>query len=61
MSAFDVAKLTFRRPQSMSLSGVKQTCLFALHMSAFDPKRTSLGGVTQYHGRRTNQFASNCC
>ena len=25
----------------MSLSGVKRTCLLALHMSAFDPKRTS--------------------
>jgi hypothetical protein len=23
-----------------SLLGVKRTCLFALHMSAFDPKRT---------------------
>ena len=27
------------------LSGVKRTCRFALHMSAFDPKRT-LGGFT---------------
>src|SRR5262249_44318709 len=26
-----------------SQSGVKRTCLFALHMSANDPKRTSLG------------------
>ena len=26
---------------SWSLLGVKRTCLFALHMSAFDPKRTS--------------------
>ena len=25
----------------MSAIGTKQTCLFALHMSAFDPKRTS--------------------
>ena len=24
-----------------SLLGAKRTCLFALHMSAFDPKRTS--------------------
>ena len=24
------------------LSGVKRTCLLALHMSAYDPKRTSL-------------------
>src|SRR5262245_66044712 len=24
----------------MSLCGLKQICLFALHMSAFDPKRT---------------------
>jgi hypothetical protein len=29
------------RTQSMSLLGVKRTCPFALHMSAFDPKRTS--------------------
>ena len=28
---------------SRSLLGVKRTCLFALHMSAFDPKRTSAG------------------
>ena len=27
-------------PLSRSLSGVKRTCRFALHMSAFDPKRT---------------------
>jgi uncharacterized protein len=26
-----------------SLLGVKRTCLFALHMSAFDPKRTCIG------------------
>ena len=26
---------------SMSALGQKRTCLFALHMSAFDPKRTS--------------------
>src|SRR5262249_35536803 len=32
---------TFRRTQSMSLSGVKRTWPIALHMSAFDPKRTS--------------------
>src|SRR5262245_24826793 len=32
----------------MSLSGVKRTCRFALHMSAFDPKRTlALKPVTQ--------------
>src|SRR5262249_24436221 len=30
-----------RKTQSMSLLGVKRTCLFALQMSAFDPKRTS--------------------
>jgi hypothetical protein len=24
----------------VSLSGAKRTCVFALHMSAFDPKRT---------------------
>ena len=28
-------------PLSRSLFGVKRTCPFALHMSAFDPKRTS--------------------
>ena len=28
-------------PLSRSVSGVKQTCVFALHMSANDPKRTS--------------------
>ena len=28
-------------PLSWSLLGVKRTCLFASHMSAFDPKRTS--------------------
>src|SRR6516164_9783548 len=27
-------------PLSRSLFGAKRTCLFALHMSAFDPKRT---------------------
>ena len=35
--------MTLRRnPLSRSLSGAKQTCPFALHMSAFDPKRTSV-------------------
>src|SRR5262245_48159989 len=29
------------------LSGVKQTCCFAVHMSAFDPKRTSVLGPTR--------------
>ena len=29
-----------RNAQSLSLLGVKRTCRFALHMSAFDPKRT---------------------
>jgi hypothetical protein len=33
------------KSHQMSLLGVKRTCLFALHMSAFDPKRT------QAHGR----------
>src|SRR5262245_44065158 len=40
MSAF--RQRTCRNTQSLSQSGVKQTCHFALHMSAFDPKRTSL-------------------
>jgi len=31
----------------MSLSGVKRTYLFALHMSAFDPKRTSMRDAVQ--------------
>ena len=30
------------RPVPCPLSGVKRTCRFALHMSAFDPKRTSV-------------------
>jgi hypothetical protein len=29
-------------PLLRSLSGVKRTWLFAVHMSAYDPKRTSL-------------------
>ena len=33
-------------PLSRSLLGVKQTCLFALHMSAFDPKRTFCHGAS---------------
>src|SRR5262245_53400643 len=35
----------------MSLSGVKRTCRFALHMSAYDPKRTSplqVGKLSRY-------------
>jgi hypothetical protein len=32
-----------RSAQSVSLLGVKRTCVFAAHMSAFDPKRTSVG------------------
>src|SRR5215470_6331397 len=42
MSAFGgKADMTVCRcPLSRSLLGVKRTCLFALHMSAFDPKRT---------------------
>ena len=36
------------------LSGVKRTCLFALHMSAFDPKRTiaffQYAGLSRYDG-----------
>src|SRR6516162_1981889 len=34
-------KRTSHASHLMSLLGVKRTCLFALHMSAFDPKRTS--------------------
>src|SRR5262249_22959550 len=40
MSAFG-PKQTCRKTQSKSLLGVKRTWLFALHMSACDPKRTS--------------------
>src|SRR5262245_53253067 len=32
-------------PLLRSLLGVKRTCLFAAHMSAFDPKRTSCHGT----------------
>src|SRR5215475_9310719 len=32
-------------PLSRSLLGVKRTCLFALHMAAYDPKRTSCHGA----------------
>ena len=36
-----VADMTFCRSSFLwSLLGVKPTCGFALHMSAFDPKRT---------------------
>jgi hypothetical protein len=35
----------FLRTQSVSLSGAKRTCPFALHMSAFDPKRTCAAQV----------------
>jgi hypothetical protein len=31
---------TYRKTQLMSLLGVKRTWVAALHMSAFDPKRT---------------------
>src|SRR5262245_53016655 len=41
-------------PQLMSLSRVKQTCRLALHMSAFDPKRTlgpfQYAGLSRYDG-----------
>ena len=33
-------KRTYACALQCPLSGVKRTCLFALHMSAFDPKRT---------------------
>jgi hypothetical protein len=32
---------------SRSLLGAKRTCPFALHMSAYDPKRTCSPGLTQ--------------
>jgi hypothetical protein len=36
------------------LSGLKRTYLFALHMSAIDPKRTSAGAV------QVSAFSSGC-
>ena len=44
------------------LSGVKRTCPFALHMSAFDPKRTSC--LVTFHCRENdilNNSNSCCC
>ena len=41
--------------QLQSLCGVKRTCLFALHMSAFDPKRTSA------HRKEPQAFAALSC
>src|SRR5262249_40877085 len=41
------------KTQSMSLLGVKRTCRFALHMSAFDPKRT-LGVFALPYPQRAN-------
>jgi hypothetical protein len=47
-------------PLLRSLLGVKRTCLFALHMSACDPKRTSrnriLGPVFLVAGRSNGPF-----
>jgi hypothetical protein len=37
----------------MSLSGAKRTYRFALHMSAFDPKRTSDRPLTRLVGTAT--------
>ena len=34
-------KRTYELHRTCPLLGVKRTCLFALHMSAIDPKRTS--------------------
>ena len=49
--------MSFRSPQRMSLSGVKRTCPFALHMSASDPKRTSrLRGVQFWLDDRSLTF-----
>ena len=44
MSAID-PKQACRKTQSMSLLGVKRTWVCALHMSAYDPKRTSCHGA----------------
>ena len=40
----DMAELHCKCP----LSGAKRTCRFALHMSAFDPKRTSASDQTHF-------------
>ena len=48
---FSVQK--FACPLSRSLFGIKRTCLSALHMSAFDPKRT-----LRWHGRGDGTRAS---
>src|SRR5512132_2964464 len=60
-------------PLSRSLSGVKRTCPFALHMSANDPKRTCplvqldherRVGLYSRHGRRSQEAGrtrANCC
>src|SRR5262245_53322071 len=40
----------------ISLSGVKRTCGFALHMSAFDPKRTSDHPLTEPPLNRYDPF-----
>src|SRR5262245_34342298 len=41
-----------RNSLSRSLLGLKRTCLFALHMSAFDPKRTSIDISQSPHLRK---------
>src|SRR5262249_48188070 len=38
----DKDAVAHRKPPLAALAPVKRTCAFALHMSAFDPKRTSL-------------------
>src|SRR6516165_3431530 len=48
-------KRTSRKTQSMSLLGVKRTLVGALHMSAFDPKRTSCRG-TKYQNLHTTDL-----
>jgi hypothetical protein len=41
---------------SRSLLAIKRTCLFALHMSAFDPKRTCCTGIGHF-GLKTRDVA----
>ena len=49
-------------PLSLSLLGVKRTCSLALHMSAFDPKRTlAVIAVMRFLARRLIAKQCACC
>src|SRR6476660_5398577 len=45
----------FKNPLSRSLLGVKRTWVIALHMSAFDPKRTSTSSLNVVHFEQTRR------